>query len=241
LLILQYNAVMSRLLVSQLKLGRERAGMTQLQAAVRLGLSQPYLSQLERGRRPVTPKVARAAARLFQLPATVLPLPAEPPAKSLETDELAQQLGGLGYPGYSYLRPTSRVNPAVVMFEALSKDDLDARVTGALPWVLLRYPDLDWDWLVSHAKLRNLQNRLGFLVAVAREFAETHLAWSASVARLRQVEQGLERARLAAETTLGREAMPQAEREWLVHNRPPLAERWNVLTTLSSQQLTYAA
>ena len=58
--------------------------------------------------------------------------------------------------------------------------------------------------------------------------------------RLRQVEQELERARLAAETTLSREAMPQAEREWLVRNRPPLAEQWNVLTSLSSQQLTYA-
>ncbi len=224
-----------------LKFGREKTGMTQVQAAARLGLSQPYLSQLERGRRRVTPKVALAAARLYELPATVLPVPAEPPGKTLDTDNLARQLGGLGYPGYSYLSPTSRVNPAVVVLEALAEDDLDARVTEALPWVLLRYPDLDWDWLVSHAKLRNLQNRLGFLVAVAREFAEAHPGWVASAARLRQVEQELERARLAAETTLGREEMPRAEREWLVRNRPPLAERWNVLTSLSPQQLTYAA
>jgi len=96
-------------------------------------------------------------------------------------------------------------------WKALSENDLDARVTGVLPWVLLRYPELDWSWLVSHVKLRNLQNRLGFLVSVAREVAEARPDWSASAARLREVELDLDRARLAAETTLNREAMPQAE------------------------------
>jgi transcriptional regulator with XRE-family HTH domain len=215
--------------------------MTQAEAAARLGLSQPYLSQLERGRRRVTSRVARAAARLYELPATALPVPGEPPGRGTGTERLARQLAGLGYPGYGYLRPSSRVNPAVVVLEALSEDDLDARVTEALPWVLARYPDLDWDWLVSHVKLRNLQNRLGFLVAVAREFAEAHPDWSASAAPLREFERDLDRARLAGETTLGREAMPQAEKEWLRANRPLLAQRWNVLTSLSSQRLTYAA
>ena len=244
LLNLQYNErLMTRVDMAsdQLKLGRERAGMTQVQAAARLGLSQPYLSQLERGRRRVPASVARAAAGLYGLPATALPVPAEPPGKGTGTEKLARQLAGLGYPGYSHLSPGSRVNPVVVLLEALSEDNLDARVTAALPWVLVRYSELDWDWLVSRVKLRNLQNRLGFLVSVAREVAETHPGRSASAERLREVERDLDRARLAAETTLGREAMPQAEREWLRANRPPLAERWNVLTSLSAQQLAYAA
>lgn len=226
---------------SRLKLGRVRAGMTQIEAAARLGLSQPYLSQLERGRRRMASRVARAAARLFDLPATALPVPAELPRKGSGTEKLARQLAALGYPGYRHLRPSSRVNPAVVVLGALSEDDLDARVTEALPWVLVRYPDLDWDWLVSHVKLRNLQNRLGFLVAVAREVAEAHPNWSASTVRLSQVGNDLERARLVAETTLSREAMPNAEREWLRANRPPLAKRWNVLTSLKSRDLSYAA
>jgi hypothetical protein len=58
---------------------------------------------------------------------------------------------------------------------------------------------------------------------------------------LKEVERNLERARLAAETTLGREAMPQAEREWLRMNRTPLARHWNVLASLSSEQLPSAA
>jgi len=227
-------------LSDQLRLGRERAGLTQVEAAARLGLSQPYLSQLERGRRAVTSSVARAAARLYRLPATALPVPPEPPQGRAEPDRLARQLAALGYPGYSHLRPSPAVNPALVVLEALSEDNLDARVTEALPWVLVQYPELDWAWLVSHAKLRNLQNRLGFLVEVAGELAAGRPDRSAAAARLKKVELELERARLAAETTLGREAMPAAERSWLRVNRPPQAERWNVLASLTAEQLPYA-
>lgn len=227
-------------LSDQLRLGREGTGLTQVEAATRLGLSQPYLSQLERGQRAVTSSLARAAAKLYRLPPTALPVPTEPPKRGAERDKLARQLAALGYPGYSHLRPGPPVNPALVVLEALSEDNLDARVTEALPWVLVQYPELDWDWLVSHAKLRNLQNRLGFLVEVAGELAEGRPDRSAAAARLKEVELELERARLAAETTLGREAMPPAERAWLRENRPPHARRWNVLASLTAEQLPYA-
>jgi len=227
-------------LSDRLRPGRERSGLTQVEAAARLGLSQPYLSQLERGQRAVTSSVARAAAKLYRLPATALPVPLEPPKGRTKRDKLARQLAALGYPGYSHLRPGPPVNPALVVLEALSEDNLDARVTEALPWVLVQYPELEWKWLVSHAKLRNLQNRLGFLVAVAGDLAEDHPDRSAAAARLKEVERELERARLAAETTLGREAMPAAERAWLRENRPPQAKRWNVLASLTAEQLPYA-
>jgi transcriptional regulator with XRE-family HTH domain len=226
---------------SQFRSGRAKAGLTQAEAAARLGLSQPYLSQLERGRRRVPERVARAAARLYKLPPTALPVPPKPPEKKAVRDRLPHELAALSYPGYEHLRRSAPVNPASVVLEALSQDDLDARVTEALPWVLARYPELDWDWLLSHAKLRNLQNRLGFLVSVARSLAERGSDFSAAVPRLRKVEQELELARLVADTTLGREAMPAAEKEWLRANRPPEAQRWNVLTNMTAERLPYAA
>jgi transcriptional regulator with XRE-family HTH domain len=223
-------------LSERLKLGRVGVGLTQVEAAARLGVSQPYLSQLERGHRPVTDSLARAAAKLYRLEATMLPVPAEPPKVGVDRDLLARQLAALGYPRYSHLRSSRAVNPALLVLQAVSQDNLDARVTEALPWVLARYSQLNWDWLVSQAKLRNHQNRLGFLVAVAGKLAENRKEES-TASRLKQVEQELERARLAAETTLSRESMPEAERKWLRRNRSPEAERWNVLTTLSAEQL----
>lgn len=223
-----------------LRRGRLRAGLTQIEAAARLGLSQPYVSQLECGSRRLTARVALAMKRLYGLPATSLPLPPEPP-KRRTAGRLPARLAALGYPGYAYVQASPPLNPAVVVLEALSEDDLDARVTEALPWVLLRYPDLNWDWLTSHVKLRNLQNRLGFLVTVARELAEVRSDGSEAAKRLGEVERDLERSRLAAETTLGRESMPPAERAWLRANRTANAERWNVLTSLTPRDLPYAA
>ena len=220
---------------------RLKAGLTQAEAAARLGLSQPYLSQLESGRRRLTDEHARAMARLYGLPPTSLPAPAEPPKERWPAERLPRQLAALSYPGYAHLPPGRPVNPGLVVLEALSQSDLDARVAEALPWVLLRYPDLDWNWLVPRVKLENLQNRLGFLVSVARELAERQPEWSGSAPRLRAVERQLEHARLTAETTLGRDSMSEAEKSWLRENRPPAAERWNVLSNMTAEQLPYAA
>ena len=105
--------------------------------------------------------------------------------------------------------------------------------------MLERYPELDWNWLVSNAKLRNVQNRLGFLVVVARRVAEGRSNQTA-VERLLRVERELEPARLASETTLGRETMPEAERAWLRRHRSPEAHHWNVLAAMKAQDLPYA-
>jgi hypothetical protein len=180
-------------------------------------------------------------ARLYGLPPTSLPVPPEAPRERWPGERLPRQLAALSYPGYAHLRPSPPVNPALLVLEALSRNDLDARVAEALPWVLLRYPELDWSWLVSRVKLENLQNRLGFLVSVARELAEKKPEWSGPAPRLRQVERDLERARLAAETTLGRDSMPEAEKAWLRANRAAEAARWNVLSSMTAQELPYAA
>jgi DNA-binding XRE family transcriptional regulator len=225
----------------QLRQGRVVADLTQAQAAAKLGLSQPYLSQLERGRRPVTPDLALSATRLLRLPATALPVPDEPWPKSPDNDWFVGSLAGLEYPGYGHVRRSHHVNPAHTVLVALSQDNLDARVTAALPWVFLKYRDLDWPWILMHAKLRNLQNRLGFLVSLAREVAEGHPEWTEASSRLAAVEGELELARLAAETTLCRERMPEAERKWLRRQRPAQARHWNVLTSLATEHLFYGA
>ena len=54
----------------------------------------------------------------------------------------------------------------------LSSTNVEARLVEALPWVLVNYPDVDWPWLLSAAKQNDVQNRLGFVVALAREVAE---------------------------------------------------------------------
>jgi post-segregation antitoxin (ccd killing protein) len=51
----------------------------------------------------------------------------------------------------------------------------------------------------------------------------------------------LELSRLAAETTLGRDSMPEAEKRWLRENRSPQAKRWNVLSSLTAAELPYGS
>jgi transcriptional regulator with XRE-family HTH domain len=224
----------------QLKAGRRQAGLTQVRAAQRLGVSQPYLSQLEQGDRPVTTGLARRAAALYGLPATALPLPeatlGQVPAAP---DRLARQLAGLGYPGFGHLRGR-KANPATVLLEALRQSDLEVRLTEALPWVVLTYPDLDWSWLVSQAKLHDVQNRLGFVVATAREFATARGQLQRTLEPLANIEQQLENARLAREDTLCRESMSPPERNWLGTTRSALARHWNLITGLTAEQLSYA-
>jgi transcriptional regulator with XRE-family HTH domain len=222
----------------ELRLGRQRAELTQAEAGARLSLSQPYLSLLERGLRPVTERVGRAAAKLYRLPPTALPLPSGTAVQEASSKDLPRELAALGYPGYSHLKGGPRTNPALVVLKAVSADELDARLAQAVPWVLLEYADLDWSWLSDQAKLRNRQNRLGYLVDVARELAQRQ-GHAESAARLASIERELEDARLASETTLGRESMPAAERKWLRTHRPPGAYHWNVLTSLRAEELPY--
>src|SRR5262249_39113839 len=163
-----------------------------MEAAGRLGISQPYLSQLEKGERPVTPDLARLAAAVYRLPATALPIPETTAGETTNPDLLSRQLAGLGYPGFAHLR-ARKANPAAVILTALQQKDLETRLAEALPWVLLTYPDLDWSWLINQVKLGDAQNRLGFLVAVAKNLATNLPQFQSSVEQLGSVELQLER------------------------------------------------
>ncbi len=224
----------------QFKAGRVQARLTQTQAAERLGLSQPYLSQLERSQRPVTPELARLATKVYGLPPTCLPVHETTTfGKDLDASRLARQLSGLGYPSFAHLR-AEQTNPADLVLQSLVQRDLEVRLTEALPWVLGTYPDLNWSWLMDQAKLKDVQNRLGFLVGMTKELAVSRGKFRSALQPLSAVEVKLEHSRLAREDTLCRESMPAAERRWLKSNRSPLAQHWNLLTGLTVDELSYA-
>jgi hypothetical protein len=148
-------------------------------------------------------------------------------------------LGSLGYPGFAYLPSSVRLNPVELLMEALDSDDLDSRVTEALAWLPLAYPHLNWDWLTANAKLRDRQNRLGFVVELARQAAERGGSSQVGEELAARVAK-LEPSRLAKEDTLCKESMTRAERTWLRKHRPKSAEHWNLLTDLTVEQLDHA-
>jgi hypothetical protein len=151
---------------------------------------------------------------------------------------MKSDLGALGYPGFSYLRGRPKRNPAQLLFNALNQPDLDARVVEALPWLTCTFVDMDWDWLVTNAKLHDRQNRLGFVAELAGEFAKRAGDHERSK-RLAGYQLSLSRSRLMREDTLCHDSMTNAERKWLRQNRPPEAKRWNLLTDLDVRHLAY--
>ena len=223
---------------SWLKAVRRQKGWTQRETAEKLGVSQPYLSLLEHGRRPLTRRLLSKLQRHFDVPATELHV--EAPRPNVSAQQVAEALGALGYPGFAYLKRGARWHPAQLLLTALQQPNLEARLAEALPWVVLHYPNLNWDWLFERAKVKDVQNRLGFVLTLTRQLAERN-GDHATALKLSGLEQQLDRARLAKEDTLGRESMTVAERRWLHDQRPPEAQHWNLLTDLVPEHLPYAS
>jgi hypothetical protein len=98
---------------------------------------------------------------------------------------------------------------------------------------------MDWDWLTLNAKIRDRQNRLAFVVALASQIASRR--GDADLAEMLSKKVAmLERSRLAAEDTLGRDSVTPSERMWLRTHRSPEAHHWNLLTDLSAEHLDHA-
>ncbi len=201
---------------------RKRKALTQVEAASQLGVSQPYLSLLEKGARPLTAalrdrmKVTRAKG-----------------GAGMSDDRFRSQLSALGYPGFAHVaKSRAKLRPGGLLTAVLARPDADARVVEALPWLVATFQNqLDFGWLVRQAKLQNLQNRLGFLLQLAG--VET----TGGLLAIRE----LERARLLQEDTLCWDSMTVATREWMRANRTPLAGHWNVLTRLRAGDVHDAA
>ena len=226
-----------------LKQARQHAGWTQVRLAQALSVSQAYLSLMETGRRRVSDNVARRVTHLFRLPATALPLPEPGAVDRMTTDvKVEQGLARLGYPGLAYRRkPGETWHPAALLLEALALGNLDARLLEALPWLLLGFAEFDHPELVARAKAKDLQNRLGFTVALAREVAEQNPLYRGRRDDLRRLEEALELSRLAREDTLGRRETSQRMLAWVRDNRSDAAKHWNLLTDLRAEHLPYAS
>jgi len=226
---------------TQWKEGRKKAGLTQAQAASKLRVSQPYLSQLEKGLRVASAAlVERATLHVYKLSPTLLPLASSSEAPS-SPDDLQKSFAALGYPGFRHLHSTEAQNPAQVVLNAVVQRDLDARLVEALPWTLAKYTDLNWEWLRDQAKLRNAQNRLGYLVGLALQTVPASTDVGKATMVLTKWQQELEHSRLAAEGTLCRESMQERERIWMKSHRPRPAFHWNLLTSMTAQPLSHAS
>lgn len=201
---------------------RQRNGLTQVRAASLLGVSQPYLSLLEKGARPLTTELRNR-----------MKAPDDTSDRRTSDHLFRAQLSALGYPGFAHVaKSRRRPRPDTVLMAVLAKPDADARVVEALPWLVATFEsELDFSLIVRQAKLQNLQNRVGFVLGVAE--VET----ADGLTDLRE----LERVRLLQEDTLCWDSMPNATRDWMRANRSPLAEHWNVLTRLRSDDVHDAA
>jgi len=214
------------------------SALTQQEAAARLGVTQAYLSMVERGERPVSAELAGRAVDVLEMPATALTLG---PYERHPRDELyfKEMLGALGYEGFAYLRGGHAINPATLLMQAIDEEDLDARVVEALPSLLLHYRALDWQWLTREAKIHNRQNRLAFLATVASEVAA--MRGDQSLARQFAVQvDSLDPSRLAAEDTLCQRSMTQTERRWLRVHATESAKHWNLLSDLTPDEVVHA-
>jgi transcriptional regulator with XRE-family HTH domain len=215
---------------------RKRRGWNQQQLARRLGVSQTLVSLWEHGERKVPARHLRRLRQLgMEMDAKNLPLRDELNPKALD---YAQELSNLGYPGFAHLKTGQpRWNPAQLLVSALSQQNLDRRVAEALPWLAFRYSEMDWDWVLREAKLRNLQNRLGFTLALARNLALQKQ--EGEVAQLGKQEETLRDSLLAKEDTYCHERMTQAERKWLRARRSADASAWHVLSDLDAAHLAH--
>ncbi|HEV2021578.1 MAG TPA: helix-turn-helix transcriptional regulator [Terriglobales bacterium] len=219
---------------------RRSRGWTQKRAARQLGVTQAYLSMLERGRRVPPPALATRLAEVYSLSPASLPLPAgdwqPPPAGDRK---VAAELGRLGYPGLAARRRGEQKNPAEVLLAALALGDVNRRLLQALPWLLLHYPEMDTAWLLDRAKRLDLQNRMGFIVTLAREVREAR--GEVVPSNLAGLEAALDRSRLARFGTLCQSSMSEEEGRTLYQERSETARRWNLLTDLKAEELPYAA
>ena len=122
---------------------------------------------------------------------------------------------------------------------ALGEHHLERRLAEALPWLAFAFWDMNWEWVRREAKVRDLQNRLGFTLALAKKLA-AHKQQPEVMAHLGQQEDLLRQSLLAREDTYANETMSAAERKWLTQQRPVEAAAWHVLSDMQADQLTHA-
>lgn len=214
---------------------RKSLGWTQKQAAKHLAVSQALVSMVENRERSFTAEMLERLSSYYEVDPAHLPLRDPVP---LTDSDFARELANLGYPGFAHQKTGKPTwNPAQLAVMALSNPSLDRRVAEAFPWLVLRYAEMDWTWALRELKARDLQNRFGFVVTLAREVAEQRNLSSPD--HLKQLESKVERSRLVRQDTFCNERMTQAERKWLQAKASPEAQHWNLLSDLQPEYLAH--
>ena len=133
------------------------------------------------------------------------------------------------YPGFEYDPKHGResCNPAELLLDAIDRPDLDARIVEGLPWIPFHFPDLRWDWLIFEAETRGRQNRLGFVVSLAKSVAERRSMTKLS-SRLFAVIERIDQIRLEMNDTLRLESWPIVQRQAARQKRSALAAHWDL-------------
>src|SRR5690348_2191787 len=123
-------------MAANLRQWRKRNGLKQVEAAALLGVSQTYLSLLEKGARPLTAALRSRMKTGLSADNTVS-----------SDDRFRASLSALGYPRFAQVPPgRSKTSPDALLLSVLAMPDADARVVEALPWLVRRYAhqmDLD--------------------------------------------------------------------------------------------------
>jgi transcriptional regulator with XRE-family HTH domain len=222
----------------EFRFARLERGWTQSQAATRLGITQAYLNYLEHGKRRLTPELVRRATSVYGLSLRSLPVPEAFLPVETSDQHLAEALSTLGYPGFRYLRShTAKKHPNEFLLTALAQKSLDGRVAEALPWVAANSAELN-SWLVENARKFNLQNRLGFVVSLARR-AAAKINVSTATLQLERFQMLLDDSRLVKEDYFYRPPRTESESQWLRRNRTDDAVHWNLLTDMKPEHLQY--
>jgi transcriptional regulator with XRE-family HTH domain len=221
----------------EFKSARFDKGWNQTQAAGRLGVSQAHLNCLEHGKRRLTPDLVRRATAVYGLSPEVLPTSDAFTPKWADDQRLTEMLAQLEYPGFAHVQTrVAKKNPSEVLLMALAKESLDGRVAEALPWLALKFAKPN-AWLVENARKLNLQNKLGFVVTLARRVAESQ--HDSRLSALRQLEQSLDESRLVKEGFFYRPPYTESEKDWLKRNRTEDAAHWNLLSDMKPEHLQY--
>jgi transcriptional regulator with XRE-family HTH domain len=223
---------------SQLLQARQNKHWEQIETAEKLGVSQSYLSLLESGKREITKKISHRAIKIFRLSACALPI-----EKNLDetivgkNDELTKDLGTLGYPKFAFLKSNVNKNPLEVLFLSLKTENLESRLVEALPWLVFTFSDLDWETLFKLVKINDLQNKLGFVISLARKSAE-RLKDRSKMEFLCKKELELSNSRLFQEAVFSQN-LTETEKKWLKNNRSKDAKFWRVLSDLEIKHFDY--
>jgi transcriptional regulator with XRE-family HTH domain len=225
----------------EFKQARKQKNLTQQATAKLLGVSQTYVALLEKGKRSVPDDLARKA--VVRLKMSPLALPVTQRKRPLNAQHFAHQLASLGYPGFASMRAAWKRNPAQLLLDALAQNNLEARLAEALPWLLTHHGHLNSanrNWLAEQARLRNLTNRLGFVVTLAKQvLARKGEAESERYGSLALLESQLKESRLDKEDSLC-QTLSVGEQEWLRETRPQEATFWHLLTDWRPEHLQYA-